>query len=112
MAATVREVAVPEHLRELAARAVMLTSPEAEDCPAHVKKYVRLGASIRGGQALIAGAQVNALLEGQANITADGLRAYLRPALRHRLVLNFEAGADEITADDILRQVDDILKQD
>jgi MoxR-like ATPase len=110
LARTVREVAVSAHIRELAARAVMLTGPTCTEAPEPVRKYVRLGASIRGGQALIAGAQFAALMAGQVNATTEGIMAHIPAALRHRLILSFEAGADGVTADTILSAVIKALK--
>ena len=55
----------------------------------------------------MAGAKVAALRAGQVNATEEGVFAHVRPALRHRLILNFEAGADEVSADDIL---EDLIK--
>jgi MoxR-like ATPase len=67
---------------------------------------VRHGASPRGLQALVAGAQVRALLEDRFNVAREDLQAVALPALRHRLILGFEAQADGITAD---RLVGDVL---
>ena len=105
MMKTVREVAVSEHIRNLASRILLHTDPLFEESSPAVKKYVRLGSSVRGGQALIAGAKVDALLNGQVHASTEGIRKYIEPALRHRLILNFEAGADEVTPDDILKEV-------
>jgi len=101
----VREVVVPEHVRVLVARILLRTDPRCDDGPEIVKKYVRLGASIRGGQALVAGAKVKALLDGRVNVTSEGVLSFVEPALRHRLILTFEAGADGVSAEDVLREV-------
>ncbi|MFH1707813.1 MAG: AAA family ATPase [Planctomycetota bacterium] len=105
MARLLREVVVSPHIRELAARVVMLTCPTFPDAPEPVRRFVRLGASIRGGQALIAAAQFAALMDGQVNATAVGVTAHILPALRHRLILSFEAGADGVTPDAVLAAV-------
>jgi MoxR-like ATPase len=70
-----------------------------------VRQYVRHGASPRGLQALVAGAQVRALLEDRFNISRDDLQAVALPALRHRLILGFEAQADDISPDRIVNDV-------
>ena len=75
--------------------------------PASVRQYVRHGASPRGLQSLVAGAQVRALLENRFNIARDDLRAVAAAALRHRLILGFEAQADGVTAE---RLVTDVLE--
>jgi MoxR-like ATPase len=71
-----------------------------------VKQYVRHGASPRGLQALVTGAQVRALLEDRFNVSRDDIQAIAPPALRHRLILGFEAQADGVTTD---RLVSDVL---
>lgn len=73
-------------------------------CPA-VKRYVRWGASPRGGQAIILGAKAAALLDGRPNVTAEDIRWAALPALRHRLVLGYEATADGVHADTIVAEV-------
>ena len=72
-----------------------------------MRQYVRHGASPRGLQALVAGAQVRALLEGRFNVSREDLQAIAPAALRHRLILGFEAQADGITPD---RLVEDVLR--
>ena len=72
-----------------------------------VRKYVRYGASPRGAQSMILGGKVLALLAGRYNVAYDDVRKMARPALRHRLILNFEAEAARIDPDAI---VEDVLK--
>ncbi len=71
-----------------------------------VRQYVRHGASPRGLQSLVVGAQVRALLEDRYNVSREDLQEVALPALRHRLILGFEAQADGVTAD---RLVNDVL---
>jgi MoxR-like ATPase len=71
-----------------------------------VRKYVRFGASPRGAQAMILAAKVQALLDGRPNVAADDVRTLAPAALRHRLVLGYEATADRVSADVI---VDELL---
>jgi MoxR-like ATPase len=94
-----REVPVASHVHEYAVSLVLATHPEREDAPPPVKKYVRYGASPRGLQSLVIAGQVRALLEGRYNLSADDLQAVAYPAMRHRLILNFEAQAEGLTAD-------------
>jgi len=103
----VRHVVVAPHVKEQAARLVLATHPEGEFAPEIVSRYVRVGASPRGAQALILAAKVKALCDGRPHASIADVRAAAGDALRHRLVLNFEAEADRIEPDQI---VDAILK--
>jgi MoxR-like ATPase len=68
----------------------------------HVVRYVRFGASPRGAQAMVLAGKVRALLAGRPNVSTDDIRSSATAALRHRLVLGYEASADRVTADDII----------
>jgi len=96
MQAAVREVAVPREVCAHAARLVSATHPNADTVPEIIRKYVRLGASPRGIQALILGAKVRALRDGREEVTVADVRDVATPALGHRLLLNFEGQADRI----------------
>lgn len=106
-----REVPVASHMHDYAVSLVLATHPEKEDAPPPVKKYVRYGASPRGLQALVIAGQVRALLEGRYNLSADDLQAVAYPALRHRLILNFEAQAEGVAADEVIAQVLEAVEQ-
>ena len=80
----------------------MATHPEHETAPERVRRYVRFGASPRGAQALVLAAKAAALLDGRPNVAVDDLRAMAPAALRHRLVLGYEATADGVTADELV----------
>jgi MoxR-like ATPase len=101
-----REVVVAPHLVTYAVRIILATHPKEATSPPVVRQYVRHGASPRGLQALVGGAQVRALLEDRFNVSREDLQEVAQPALRHRLILGFEAQADSITAD---RVVNDVL---
>jgi MoxR-like ATPase len=105
MRSLVREVPIASHLSQYAARLVVATHPENSHAINLVKQYVRYGASPRGAQALILGAKVCALLAGRYNVAFDDLRGVAPAALRHRLLLNFEALADGISPDVIVHKV-------
>ena len=104
--ALVREVLVAPHLEDYAAALVRATVPsESKFAPSEpgplavdeqVARYVSFGSSPRGGQALLLGAKVCALLDGRVNVTYDDIDRIAVPALNHRLVLNFAAVADGI----------------
>src|SRR6266581_2219157 len=100
-----REVVVAPHLVTYAVRLILATHPKETSAPNAVRQYVRHGASPRGLQALVAGAQVRALLEDRFNVSRDDLQDIALPALRHRLILGFEAQADGITADRLVADV-------
>jgi MoxR-like ATPase len=74
-------------------------------------KYIRYGSSPRGAQALILGGKVRALLSGRFNVSLDDIQALLKPALRHRIILNFEAQADGRAADDLLEEIMNVTKK-
>ena len=101
----VREVIVAPHVKEYAARLVMATHPGGRFAPEITGRYVRCGASPRGAQALALGAKVRALREGRFHAAYEDVRWAALPALRHRLLLNFEAEADRVDADEIVRRI-------
>ena len=79
---------------------MLATLPDQEDAPDAVRKYVRYGASPRGLQALIMTSKVLALFEGRYNVSLQDLQNVAFPSLRHRIILNFDGLADEITTED------------
>ena len=99
-----REVPIAEHVLRYAARLVGATHPDRTELD-NVRRYVRWGASPRGLQTLVLGGKVRALLEGRYNVAFDDLDAVARPALRHRIFLQFEAEADGIAADRIIGEL-------
>ena len=104
-----REVPVPSHLVEHAVDLVIATHPTHETAPEGVRHYVRFGASPRGAQALILAAKATALLDGRPSVAADDVRSVAHGALRHRLVLGYEAVADGVTADQLVDAVLDAV---
>jgi MoxR-like ATPase len=97
-----RQVPVPSHLVRHAVDLVVASHPAADTSPEVVRRYVRFGSSPRGAQALILAAKVFALLDGRPSVSAEDIRGVARGALRHRLVLGYEAVADGVTADDLV----------
>jgi MoxR-like ATPase len=83
----------------------MATHPEGEFATAETNKYIRCGASPRGAQALVLAGKVRALLESRYNVSFDDIRRVYLPALRHRILLNFEAQAENIQPDTVLGQI-------
>jgi MoxR-like ATPase len=104
-----RQVPIAEHLTRHAVDLVLATHPENGSCPGLVKKYVRFGASPRGAQALVLAAKAAALLDGRPNVAVEDLRAVAPAALRHRLVLGYEATADGVSADELVADVLDAV---
>jgi MoxR-like ATPase len=104
-----REVPVPSHLVRHAVDLVVATHPDGETAPEGVRRYVRFGASPRGAQALILAAKAFALLDGRPSVGAEDIRGVARGALRHRLVLGYEAVADGMAADDLVAEVLDAV---
>ncbi|MDR7415425.1 MAG: MoxR family ATPase [Armatimonadota bacterium] len=105
MQALVREVAVAPHLLGYVARLVEATHPTSPRCSALVSRFVRYGSSPRGAQAILLGAKVRALAAGRAHVSAEDIRSVVLPALRHRILLNFEGEAEGVDPDRILRDV-------
>src|SRR2546421_9806123 len=102
---TARAVPVATHVKEYAVRLLLATHPDQEDAPDSVRKYVRYGASPRGLQALIMTGKVRALLEGRYNVSLEDLKNVAFPALRHRIILNFDGLADGITPEDLIETI-------
>ena len=100
-----RGVPIASHVTTFAARVLKATHPQEEEAPAMVKKFVRFGASPRGMQAMILGGKIFALLDGRFNVAYDDIRKAATPALRHRLISNFEAQAEGITTDLIIAEI-------
>lgn len=105
MQALVREVPVPGHVKDYAVRLVMATHPGTQPAAAVSNQYLRFGSSPRGAQTMILAAKVKALTEGRFNVSFDDVKAVAPPALRHRLILNFEAQAEAVTTDHVLTKV-------
>ncbi|MEN8149297.1 MAG: MoxR family ATPase [Planctomycetota bacterium] len=101
----VRGVVLADHVADYATRLVMTSHPTAPDAPEPVTKYVRYGSSPRGAQALILAAKVLALLDGRVNVSYKDIKAAAYPALRHRVLLSFEAEADGVAPDSVVRSV-------
>ena len=103
------EVLVAPHVRDFAISVVLATQPSAGSQHALARKYVRYGSSPRGAQALVICGRVRALMEGRLHVSQDDIRELALPALRHRIILNFDAHADGRTEDDILLEILDSL---
>jgi len=101
----VRQVPVASHVKDYAVRLVLATHPKTETASPIASQYLRFGSSPRGGQTLLLAAKVRALAQGRFNVSFEDIQAVAPPALRHRLILNFEAEAEGITTDHIVAQI-------
>ena len=102
---TALQVPISEKVQEYAIRIVMSTQPSTEFAHPMTKKYLRYGASPRGAQALVLGGKVHALLNGRAEVSVADIQSVVLPALRHRVILNFEGEAERIDPDMILSAI-------
>jgi MoxR-like ATPase len=103
-----RQVLIAPPIEDYVVRLVYATQPAAQDgaaAPASVRNYLRFGASPRGAQSIILGAKGNALAEGRVHVSYEDVQKVLFPALRHRIILNFQAEAENVTADQIIGEV-------
>ncbi len=103
MRALAREVPIASHVKEFAARLVLATHPA--EGSAIARKYLRYGSSPRGAQALVRAGKILALMKGRYNVAFNDIKEAAYPALRHRLILNFEAEAEGIRPDAIIEKV-------
>ncbi|MBX3373654.1 MAG: MoxR family ATPase [Phycisphaeraceae bacterium] len=105
----VRRVMIAPHVQDYAVRMVLATHPGGELATSLVNQFLRFGASPRAAQTLVLAGKVRALLAGRGNVSVDDLRAVALPALRHRVLLNFEGEAEGKTTDEIIRHILDTL---
>jgi MoxR-like ATPase len=101
----VRQVPVASHVKDYAVRLVLATHPKTPTAAAVANQYLRFGSSPRGGQVLVLAGKVRALTQGRFNVSFEDIQAAALPAMRHRLILNFEAEAEGMTTDHIIQQV-------
>jgi MoxR-like ATPase len=101
----VREVPIAKHVQDYAVRLLQATHPTEKDSLDTVKRFVKFGASPRGAQALLLAAKIRALFEGRFAPSVDDVRASAVPALRHRVLLNFEGEAEGVKTDAVLGEI-------
>ena len=100
--ALARGVPIAPHVTTFAAQLLKSTHPNDASSPQIVKDFVRYGASPRGLQAMILAGKIMALMDKRFNVAYDDIRRAALPALRHRLIMNFEAQAEGIDSDQVL----------
>lgn len=103
----VRQVIVSPVIQDVLVGMIHALTPGSPSCTDLVREYVRFGPGPRGAQAVLLTAKVFALLDQRFNLAFDDIKAVLVPALRHRLILNFQAEAEGVTVDQILEEVRD-----
>ena len=101
----VQRVVVAKHVQDYAIRLTLATHPQGEFATDQTNRYVRWGSSPRGAQTLILAAKVQALLDGRYNVSFEDINKVVLPALRHRVLLNFEAQAEGIESDLVIQDI-------
>jgi MoxR-like ATPase len=100
-----RAVPIAPHITAYAVSVLAATHPDNGRAPSIVRQYVRYGGSPRGAQALVTAGKILALMDGRFNVSVDDVRAAALPALRHRVILNFEGEAEGITTEAVVRTI-------
>jgi MoxR-like ATPase len=104
------EILIAPHVRDYAISLVLTTQPSPGSANALARRYIRYGSSPRGAQALVLCGRVRALMDGRLHVSTDDIRELALPALRHRIILNFDAHADGRTEDDLVLEILDSLQ--
>lgn len=105
------DVPIAKHVQDYAVRIVLATHPEQKAAPEVARRYLRVGASPRGAQAIVVAAKVRAILDGRFAVSADDIKKVAHPALRHRIIRNFEGEAESVSPDSILDEVMRVTKE-
>ena len=100
-----RAVPIAPHITAYAVSLLAATHPDNRRAPSLARQYVRYGGSPRGAQALVTAGKILALMDGRFNVSIDDVRAAALPALRHRVILNFEGEAEGITSESVVRAI-------
>jgi MoxR-like ATPase len=100
-----RAVPIAPHITAYAVSVLAATHPDNRRAPGLVRQYVRYGGSPRGAQALVTSGKILALMDGRFNVSLDDIRAAALPALRHRVILNFEGEAEGISTEAVVRTI-------
>jgi len=101
----VRHVVIAEHVQDYAIRLVLATHPQGEFAAEVTNRFVRFGSSPRGVQALVLAGKVRAMLDERYHVSFSDIEASVLPAMRHRILLNFEGQAEGIQTDEVLEQI-------
>jgi MoxR-like ATPase len=101
----VRRVPVPDHVVRHAVELVRHTRPKEPGAPDFIRRHVSWGAGPRASQYLVLGAKARAVLQGRYAASVDDVRALAQPVLRHRVLPNFTAESEGVTAEQLVEQV-------
>jgi len=101
----IRDVILAQHVQDYIVRLILATHPEGPFALPVTNQFLRWGSSPRGAQTLALAAKVRALLEGRYNVSFEDVRRVYLPALRHRVILNFEAQAEGMETDQVLLEI-------
>lgn len=107
MSKLAREIPIADEIVRRGVDLVLATHPDGEHATDIVRRYVRYGSSPRGAQSLLLGGKINAILDGRFHVAWEDLRAVAPMVLRHRMILNFEGQAENISTDLV---IDDLLQ--
>jgi MoxR-like ATPase len=100
-----RDVILANHVQDYLVRLTLATHPDGPHSVDATNAYVRWGSSPRGAQTLALAGKVRALLDGRFNVSFEDIRRVFVPAMRHRVLMNFEAQAEGITSDTVLLKI-------
>ena len=101
----VRRVPISDHVVDYAVNLVRASRPREADAPAFINEYLNWGAGPRAAQYLVLGAKARTIFGGRFNVTCDDVRALARPVMRHRIFTNFNADAEGLTPDAIIKRL-------
>jgi len=101
----IRRVVIAPHVQDYAIRSVLATHPQGQFATPMVNQFLRVGASPRAAQAITLAAKVRALLDGRFHVSFQDIKEVAVPAMRHRVILNFEGEAEGITTDMVLEKI-------
>jgi len=101
----VRQVILAPHVQDYIARLILATHPDGPYAPSTTNQFIRWGASPRGAQTIALASKVRALLDSRFNVSFEDVRRVYLPAMRHRVVLNFEAQSEGLDSDKVLLEI-------
>ena len=101
----VKHVVIAEHVQDYAIRLVLATHPQGEFAADVTNRFIRFGSSPRGVQALVLAGKVRAMLDERYHVSFADIESSALPALRHRILLNFEGQAEGITTDEVIADI-------
>ncbi len=107
----VRKVPISDYVIEYIINIVRATRPKEETSPDFIKKYVLWGCGPRAEQTLVIASKINSLLEGRYAVSVEDVNSVILPALRHRIILNYQATAEGITSDEIILELTEYLRK-